>query len=337
MWLEGIKMNDIIIAVDIMGGDNSPMEIAKGAINGAKENNVKLLLCGSESNIKNAIDEFDGKSVVADCIYTDVFMKMEDAPMDVMKEKSDSSMSKAINALKNGEANAVVSPGNTGALFTSASLTVRRLKGIRRAALGAVIPLENPFLLLDSGANPSALPENLEQFALLGSIYVEKVLGVSNPRVGLLNNGAEETKGNELCLETLPLLKALPINFVGNCEGRDLPCGKVDVAVCDGFTGNITIKLIEGMGVFFKKKLNTMFRASPITYVSAALVNSELKKLKKSIDHREFGGAPFLGIAKPVIKAHGSSDARSIQTCIKQAKKYYESNVAEIIAENKKQ
>lgn len=328
-------MSEIIIAVDIMGGDKAPKEIAKGAIKGAKENNVKLLLCGAESEIKSAIDEFDGKDVVAQSIYTDIFMTMEDAPMDVMKEKADSSMSKAISALKNGEAHAVVSPGNTGALFTSASLTVRRIKGIRRAALGAVLPLENPFLLLDSGANPSALPENLEQFALLGSIYVEKVLGVASPRVGLLNNGTEETKGNELCLSTLPLLKELPINFIGNCEGRDLPCGVVDVAVCDGFTGNITVKLIEGMGVFFKKKLNTMFRASPKTYLSAALVNSELKKLKKSIDHREFGGAPFLGIAKPVIKAHGSSDARSIETCIKQAKKYYESNVAEIISESR--
>lgn len=328
-------MNDIIIAVDIMGGDKAPLEIAKGAISGAKENDVKLLLCGAESEVKSAIEKFDGKSVVAKSIYTDVFMTMEDAPMEVMKEKSESSMAKAISALKNGEAHAVVSPGNTGALFTAASLTVRRIKGIRRAALGAVIPLENPFLLLDSGANPSALPENLEQFALLGSIYAEKVLGISTPRVGLLNNGTEETKGNELCLSTLPLLKELPINFVGNCEGRDLPCGVVDVAVCDGFTGNITIKLIEGMGVFFKKKLNTMFRASPKTYLSAALVNSELKKLKKSIDHREFGGAPFLGIAKPVIKAHGSSDAKSIETCIRQAKKYHLSNVAEIIAENK--
>ncbi len=328
-------MNDIIIAVDIMGGDKSPSEIAKGAINGAKENNVKLLLCGKESDIKNAIDEFNGKDVVAQSIYTDVFMTMNDSPMAVMNEKSDSSMAKAIGALKNGEAHAVISPGNTGALFTSASLIVRRIKGIRRAALGAVLPLENPFLLLDSGANPSALPENLEQFALLGSIYTEKVLGIPSPRVGLLNNGTEDTKGNELCLTTYPLLKQLPINFIGNCEGRDLPCNVVDVAVCDGFTGNVAVKLIEGMGVFFKKKLNTMFRASPKTYISAALVNSELKKLKKSIDHREFGGAPFLGIAKPVIKAHGSSDAKSIETCIKQAKKYYESNVAEIITENK--
>jgi glycerol-3-phosphate acyltransferase PlsX len=333
--MEGIKMKDIIIAIDIMGGDKSPSEIAKGAIKGARENNVKLIMCGAEADIKNAIDEFDGKDIVVQSIYTDVFMTMHDAPMMVMKDKSESSMAKAINALKNGEAHATVSPGNTGALFTAASLTVRRIKGIRRAALGAVLPLENPFLLLDSGANPSALPENLEQFALLGSIYTEKVLGINSPRIGLLNNGTEDTKGNELCLATHPLLKELPINFIGNCEGRDLPCNVVDVAVCDGFTGNIAVKLIEGMGSFFKKKLNTMFRASPKTYISAALVNSELKKLKKSIDHREFGGAPFLGIAKPVIKAHGSSDARSIESCIRQAKKYYESNVAEIIAENK--
>ena len=328
-------MNDIIIAVDIMGGDKAPSEIAKGAIKGAKENNVKLLLCGSEKEIKNAIDEFDGKSVVEKTVFTEQFMKMEDSPMDVMKEKSDSSMAMAINALKNGEANAVVSPGNTGALFTSASLTIRRIKGIRRAALGAVLPLENPFLLLDSGANPSALPENLEQFARLGSIYAEKVLGVSSPRVGLLNNGTEETKGNELCLATLPLLKELPINFVGNCEGRDLPCGVVDVAVCDGFTGNVTVKLIEGMGVFFKKKLTDMFKSGVSSKLSYLLISSELKALKKSIDHREYGGAPFLGIAKPVIKAHGSSDARSIETCIRQAKLYYQSNVAEIISENK--
>ncbi len=324
-------MNEIIIAVDIMGGDKPPMEIAKGAIKGAKENGVKLLLCGSEEAIKNAIDEFDGKSVVEKTIFTDVFMTMNDSPMLVMKEKNDSSMAKAITALKNDEANAVISPGNTGALFTSASLTVRRIKGIRRAALGAVMPLQNPFLLLDSGANPSALPENLEQFARLGAVYAEKVLKIQNPRVGLLNNGTEEIKGNELCLATYPLLKNLPINFIGNCEGRDLPCGVVDVAVCDGFTGNITVKLIEGMGIFFKSKLTEMFKASPKTYIAAALMNSQLKKLKKSIDHREFGGAPFLGIAKPVIKAHGSSDARSIETCIKQAKLYYAANVAEVL------
>ncbi len=314
-----------------MGGDKPPMEIAKGAIKGAKENGVKLLLCGSEEAVKNAIDEFDGKSVVEKTIFTDVFMTMHDSPMLVMKEKNDSSMAKVITALKNDEAHAVISPGNTGALFTSASLTVRRIKGIRRAALGAVMPLKNPFLLLDSGANPSALPENLEQFARLGAVYAEKVLKIENPRVGLLNNGTEETKGNELCLATYPLLKNLPINFIGNCEGRDLPCGVVDVAVCDGFTGNITIKLIEGMGIFFKSKLTEMFKSSPKTYLAAALMNSQLKKLKKSIDHREFGGAPFLGIAKPVIKAHGSSDARSIETCIKQAKLYYESNVAEVL------
>ncbi len=329
-------MKDIIIAVDIMGGDKPPLEIAKGAIKGAKDNGVKLLLCGAEKEIKNAVDQFDGKDVVADTIFTEQFMRMEDAPMDVMKEKSDSSMALAINSLKNDLSCAVVSPGNTGALFTSASLTVRRIKGIRRAALGAVLPLEKPFLLLDSGANPSALPENLEQFALLGSIYAEKVLGINNPRVGLLNNGTEETKGNELCLATLPLLKALDINFTGNCEGRDLPCGVVDVAVCDGFTGNVTVKLIEGMGVFFKKKLTDMFKASLSSKISYLFVNSGLKELKKSIDHREFGGAPFLGIAKPVIKAHGSSDARSIETCIRQAKLYYQSNVAEIISENKK-
>jgi glycerol-3-phosphate acyltransferase PlsX len=186
MERRGKTMNDIIIAVDIMGGDKPPVEIAKGAISGAKENDVRLLLCGAEAEIKNAIEQFDGKDVVADSIYTDVFMTMHDAPMDVMKEKSESSMAKAIGALKNGDAHAVVSPGNTGALFTSASLVVRRLKGIRRAALGAIIPLENPFLLLDSGANPSALPENLEQFALLGSVTWKRFWALKIPVLGFL-------------------------------------------------------------------------------------------------------------------------------------------------------
>jgi glycerol-3-phosphate acyltransferase PlsX len=252
-----------------------------------------------------------------------------------MKEKSDSSLVIACKLCKDGVADAVVSAGNTGALFTAASLIIRRIKGVRRAALGSVLPLETPFVLLDCGANLDATPDVLDLYARMGSIYAENVLGVERPRVGLLNNGTEPHKGTQLYVDAHALLsKDETINFVGNCEGKAIPFGCCDVLVCDGFTGNITLKLIEGMAKFMSKTLKDLFHASTVATIAGAMTLKHTKRLKKRLDPSEYGGAPFLGLAKPVVKAHGSSDAYSFRSAIKQVLLYCKNETIEKISAN---
>ena len=321
----------ITVAVDIMGGDNPPAELASGAFDAAKEfsDSLELILVGTEEAISSlpALPE-NIKTRTALSV-----VEMTDEPSVVMKEKKDSSLVTAVTLCRDGEADAVVSAGNTGALFTAASLIIRRVKGVRRAALGSVIPLEKPFILLDCGANLDANPEVLQLYARMGSIYAENVLGIENPRVALLNNGAEPHKGNALQIDTYALLsKDESINFVGNCEGKGIPFGACDVLVCDGFTGNITLKLIEGMGKFMSNTIKGIFKASPIAMVGGALTLKQTKALKKRLDPAEYGGAPFLGLAKPVIKAHGSSDAYSFRSAIKQVMLYCQSGTVDKMA-----
>lgn len=315
----------IRIAVDIMSGDSAPDSLIRGAMKAAVDFNVDIILVGDkqyESLIpkQNNIKFIPSFSVV----------QMQDEPVCVVKEKADSSMAIACTLLKDGEADALVSSGNTGALFTAASLMIRRVKGIRRAALGSVLPLENPFIMVDVGANLDATPEILLQFGKMGSLYAKGVLGIENPRVALLNNGAEETKGTPLYTEAYALLKAdTSINFIGNCEGRELPNNFCDVVVCDGFTGNIALKLIEGMGAFMSRKIKNIFYRSIVSKFAGLITKRGTNALKKQMDHKEYGGAPFLGISKPVIKAHGSSDEKGIYSAIRQAKLFFESGIIE--------
>lgn len=324
----------ITVAVDIMGGDNPASELAKGAIDAANEfadEGLNLILVGT----KDAIDSLPQlpQNVTAQVAESVVYMT--DDPGKVMKEKSDSSLVIACKLCKDGVADAVVSAGNTGALFTAASLIIRRIKGVRRAALGSVLPLETPFVLLDCGANLDATPEVLDLYARMGSIYAENVLGVERPRVGLLNNGTEPHKGTQLYVDANALLsKDETINFVGNCEGKAIPFGCCDVLVCDGFTGNITLKLIEGMAKFMSKTLKDLFHASTVATIAGAMTLKHTKRLKKRLDPSEYGGAPFLGLAKPVVKAHGSSDAYSFRSAIKQVLLYCKNCTIEKIAEN---
>ena len=321
----------ITVAVDIMGGDNPARELAEGAILAAEEfksNGLELILVGTEDALKELPSLPENVTVC----QGDSVVEMTDDPGIVMKEKKDSTLVKAATLCKEGKADAMVSAGNTGALFTAASLIIRRVKGVRRAALGSVIPLDKPFILLDCGANLDATPEVLQLYARMGSIYAENVLDIKNPRVGLLNNGTEPHKGNQLQQEAFALLSAdESINFIGNCEGKTVPFGECDVLVCDGFTGNITLKLIEGMGKFMSKSIKGIFKGAPHVLLAGALTLGRTRKLKKRLDPAEYGGAPFLGLAKPVVKAHGSSDAYSFRSAIKQVMLYCQGGTIEKI------
>ncbi|MBQ7383187.1 MAG: phosphate acyltransferase PlsX [Clostridia bacterium] len=309
------------IIVDVMGGDNAPAELLKGVYASSQSNpQVEYILVGNKLQIedsakKNAVDIGAFRIVHADGVIT-----MEDDPLCVTRSKSDSSMSVGLRMLADGEGDAFVSAGNTGALFTGASLIVRRAAGVRRAAIGALLPMNPPVLLLDSGANINVTPEYLEQFAVMGSAYMRSIHGIDKPRVGLLNNGTEECKGTELQTEAYKLLKECEgINFVGNIEGNMVMRDKCDVLVTDGFTGNILLKSIEGMGKMMLLTMKDLFFASAKTKVAALLVNSELSEIKRAFDPSEYGGAPILGIAKPVIKAHGSSKEKAFKSALRQA------------------
>lgn len=316
------------IAVDAMGGDKAPLSVVGGALMAAEQLPIDIILVGDSNLIYKELLEKGPIPANISVVHADDAITMEDHPSAILKEKSKCSMAVAAELVKDGKADALVSAGNTGALFTVSSLKIRRLPGIRRAALGAVVPLENPVLIVDSGANTDATPDLFRTFAHMGSLYANLVMGIDNPRIGLVNNGSESTKGTPLYVEANGLLsKEKNINFVGNVEGRDIPCNTCDVVVCDGFTGNILLKTIEGMGLFMKSKLKSIFYANRVSKVAGILTKRQISALKKQIDHREHGGAPFLGLAKPVVKAHGSSDEKSIFTAIRQAKTFHESGL----------
>ncbi|MBO4277382.1 MAG: phosphate acyltransferase PlsX [Clostridia bacterium] len=319
----------IRIAVDIMGGDNPPESLAAGALKAAAETGAEIVLVGTEA-VKQTLGALpEGVSFVTAASV----VEMTDEPSSVTKEKKDSSLAEAVNLCRDGKADAVVSSGNTGALFTAASLTLRRIKGVRRAALATVVPLEKPFILLDCGANTDATPDIIALYARMGAIYAENVLGIKEPRVGLVNNGAEPHKGTPLYREAFALLQSDEnINFIGNCEGKSIPFGCCDVLVCDGFTGNIVLKTIEGMAHFLFSTLKNMFAGNPASLAAGALTRGQTKKLKHRLDPAEYGGAPFLGLAKPVIKAHGGSDEYAFCSAIKQAAAYAQSGTIEKIA-----
>ena len=308
------------IIVDMMGGDRAPAETVKGVLLAKKELAANYILVGDRALLASefaasgaSIDDFE-------VVHTPVVVTMEDEPMCVRREKAESSMAVGLKMLAEGKGDAFVSTGNTGALFAGASLIVRKVRGLRRPAIAALLPMNPPVLLLDSGANIVVSPDDLEQFAVMGTAYMKALHGVENPRVGLLNNGAEEHKGTEMHVEAYRRLSANEsLNFVGNVEGNRVMADACDVLVTDGFTGNILLKTAEGMGTMMLGALKNVFYANLKTKIGALLVKTKLYGMKKQFDTREYGGAPILGIAKPVIKAHGSSDAKAFKNAIRQA------------------
>lgn len=329
------------IIVDAMGGDNAPKAPVMGAIDAAKAYDVEILLVGQSERILECLKEegIDTLPSGVEVAFASQVVEMCDNPTAVLHSGKDSSMVVGARLLSEGQGDAFVSAGNTGALLTVATLVAKRIKGIKRAAVSPVCPTEQgKCVILDAGANNECTPEYLLQFAYMGSFYAQKYLDIRNPRVGLLNNGAEETKGRELQREAYGLLKAAgeagDLNFVGNVEARDVPLGAVDVVVCDGFSGNVLLKSIEGTATFMAHQLKGMFGRSVGTKLGYLLCKRGVNEFKKLLDSREVGGSIFLGISKPVIKAHGSSDAYAMQNAIRQAKICAENGVCQAIADN---
>ena len=315
------------IILDAMGGDNAPQAPVIGALQAAKDFGAQIILVGKGEEILSVMRSqgYNDLPEGIEIAHADEVVDMHDDPANVIRKKKNSSMVVGLRMLAEGQGDAFVSAGSTGALLTGATLLVKRVKGIRRAAMGPTMPNKagGKTVILDCGANAECTPEFLLQFGLVGSIYAEKCLGVKNPRIGLLNIGTEDTKGTPLQKEAYALLKDAGdkgiINFVGNTEARDVPLGAVDVIVCDGFAGNVLLKSIEGTAMFMGSLVSKMFKKSVLSKLSAALVMKDIKAFKKMLDYREIGGTPFLGIKKPVIKAHGSSDALAFRNAVRQA------------------
>lgn len=321
------------IIVDIMGGDRAPAETLKGVVWAASEYDASFTLVGDKNEIDRLAVENKYDLSKMEIVHTDSVITMEDDPMRVIRGKQESSMAIGLKMLAEGKGDAFVSTGNTGALFTGATLIVRKLKGILRPGIAAILPMQKPVLLMDTGANVTVTEENLEQFAVMGSAYMKKMYGIASPRVGLLNNGTEECKGTELQKNAYALLKkSTDVCFVGNVEGNAVPFDRCDVLVADGFTGNVYLKAIEGLGKMILGKIKRMFSSSLLTKLAAASMMKHIKVMKKEFDSSEHGGAPILGVQKPVIKAHGSSDAKAFKNAIRQAIAFSESGVINEIA-----
>ncbi|MDD3347296.1 phosphate acyltransferase PlsX [Oscillibacter sp.] len=320
------------IIVDAMGGDHAPGAVVQGALDAHKAHGVEILLVGRTAEILRAVETCGEKTLPAGVEIRDAseVVEIADDPATAFKLKKDSSLTVGLNLLKEGAGDAFVSAGSTGALLAGATLVAKRIRGIRRAAMGPVIPTAaGRAVLCDCGANAECTPEYLLQFAYLGNYYAKRVLGIESPRVALLNIGAEEEKGDALRHEAYALLKAAGdagrIRFTGNIEASDVMMGEADVVVTDGFTGNVMLKSLEGTGKFLLKELKAVFLSSTKTKLAAGLVKKDLGAMKKLLDPSEIGGTAFLGISRPVIKAHGSSDARAIANAILRAKEYAQS------------
>ena len=315
------------IILDAMGGDLAPEAPVLGAVEAAKTYGTEITLVGRGEEIlevlrKNGIENLPQSVEIANA---DDVVDMHDDPGSVIHKRKNSSMIVGLKMLADGQGDAFISAGSTGALLTGATLLVKRVKGIRRAAMAPSMPNKagGKTVILDCGANAECTPEFLLQFGLVGSAYAKNVLGIENPRIGLLNIGTEDSKGTALQKEAYGMLKSAGdqglIHFVGNVEARDVPLGAVDVVVCDGFAGNVLLKSIEGTAMFMGSLMSKMFKRSLISKLAAALVMKDIKGIKKMMDYREIGGTQFLGIKKPVIKAHGSSDALAFRNAVKQA------------------
>jgi len=325
------------VIIDAMGGDNAPDEIVLGGINAIKEDNIEVTFVGRGEEILRVFERLGMKDLPAgvEIVNASEVIEIDEDPATSIRTKKDSSLSVGLTLLRDGRGDAFVSAGSTGALLSGATLIVKRVRGIRRAALAPFIPNSaDGFILIDCGANAECTPEYLLQFAYMGSFYAEDVLKIKSPRVGLLNNGTESTKGTTLQQETYEQLKQTELNFIGNIEAKDAMKGACDVIVCDGFTGNVFLKSIEGTASLILSELKGIFRSNILTKISALLLKKYLKGLKNKMNPDNVGGTALLGISKPVIKAHGSSNAKAIQNAIRQAVREAESNIAKRFQDN---
>lgn len=322
------------IIVDAMGGDNAPLEILKGSRIAADKHDVEIILVGKNDIIKKCAVENGISLEKMEIVDAESVISMCDDPRCVLKEKSDSSMAVAFKKLAQGEGDAFVSAGSTGAVVMGATFIVKRIKGIKRPALASIMPsYSEPFMVMDIGANIECHKENLIQFAKMSDIYMRNIIHFENPTVALANIGAEPTKGPEVLQETYKILEETDgINFIGNIEPRDIPFGKANCVICNGFTGNTILKMYEGVASALMKKVKGVFTKNIISKIGYLLVSDGVKELKDSMDYKEFGGAPLLGVKKPVIKAHGSSDARAFGNAIRQAVECCRSDVCGQIA-----
>ncbi|MCQ2770275.1 MAG: phosphate acyltransferase PlsX [Clostridia bacterium] len=322
------------IVLDVMSGDKPLSEFVAGAILAKrKHKDYEITLVGNEREIREYLDSVKEPLDGFEIVHADDVITMEDEPMSILKEHSNSSMAKTIDIVASNKADAAVSAGNTGAFFTGSSLKAKRIKGVRRAALATMINFGKPLLLLDCGATINVTPEYLLQFAYLGKAYMECIMGVQNPRIGLLNNGTEDHKGTTIHVEANKLLKEqTDINYIGNIESKSAIVGGCDVLVADGFSGNIMLKTCEGVGKLIFGLLKENVFSGVSGKISAMLVVKDIKNIANSFDAKKYGGAPFLGLSKPIIKAHGNSDKEAVCAALEQAAKCVETGVVDKIS-----
>lgn len=330
-------MSELVnVAVDVMGGDNAPVEPVKGAIDAINESSkIKVFLVGKEDVIKEELKKYQYNEQQVEIVPADEVIETAEPPVMAIRKKKDSSIVKALNMVKGGTCDAFVSAGSTGAVLVGGQVIVGRIKGVERPPLAPMIPTaKGASLLIDCGANVDARPSHLVQFAKMGSVYMESVIGVKNPKVAIVNIGAEEEKGNALVKETFPLLKNCPdINFIGSIEARDIPAGEADVIVCEAFVGNVILKMYEGVGGVLIKKVKEGMMTSLRSKIGALLVKPALKQTLKAFDLEIYGGAPLLGLNGLVVKTHGSSKSVEIKNSVLQCIAFKEQKINEKIKE----
>jgi glycerol-3-phosphate acyltransferase PlsX len=320
------------IVVDAMGSDRHPQPDVEGAVQAAREYGIEIVLVGQKNVVEPELAKHDLSGLAISLVHASQVIDMKEHPATAAKSKKDSSMVVGMTMLKRGQVDAFVSAGNSGGVLAVALFYLGRIKGVKRPALSTVFPTRKGHcFLLDAGANADCRPLYLLQFAMMGSVYTERVLGIANPRVAIVSNGEEEGKGNTLVREAYPLLKASGLNFVGNAEGKDIPAGLADVIVTDGFTGNVIIKLSEGLSRFLQDLIEEEIRSRPLTALGGLLVKPAFKQVKKRTDYREYGGAPLLGVDGIVIGAHGRSDSLAIKNAIRVAKQAVEADTLNAI------
>lgn len=322
------------IAIDAMGGDNAPSAIVLGSLKSLNEIKSDIILVGKEEIIKSELEKHTKDFKRIEIVNANEVVTNEDKPVQAIRKKKNSSLAVGFDLLKKDEVQSFVSAGNTGALLAGSLLRIGRIKGIDRPALAPIYPTKKGFsLLIDAGANADCKPRNLLEFGIMGSVYLEKVLNIRKPKVGIVNIGTEEGKGNKLVTEAYDIMKSSNLNFYGNLEARNVPDGLVDVLVCDGFVGNVILKLTEGVAMNLTSMLKETFTKNLINKIGAMILKGGLKEFKSKLDYTEYGGAPLLGVKRPVIKAHGSSNDKAIKNAIKYAEIFSTKGVIEKIEE----